>query len=136
VQKLSIYEDCVRVVRIHKWIESEKAGRDLGEEAVRCWIKKHWNGYLRSRWLEHLQGIRHWIELDQDDFGLLLTHFGQLPLVAEIVEQLKNRGENLSIFVWGHKTGQDMEMVIKVLEVLKVNSRRIECTLDINLCMG
>ncbi|MGE3818385.1 MAG: hypothetical protein AB7I30_03045 [Isosphaeraceae bacterium] len=27
----------------HKWIESEKAGRDLGELAISCWIRKYWN---------------------------------------------------------------------------------------------
>jgi len=25
---------------IHKWLESEKAGRDLGQESVKDWIKK------------------------------------------------------------------------------------------------
>ena len=27
-------------IQRHKWIESEKAGRDLGEEAVRDWIHR------------------------------------------------------------------------------------------------
>nr|MBA3544497.1 hypothetical protein [Chthoniobacterales bacterium] len=48
----------------HKWIESEKAGHDLGEAAIRRWVQFHWWGYLRARWLEHLQGKRFWFELD------------------------------------------------------------------------
>ena len=52
----------------HKWIESEKAGRDLGNWAILCWIRYHWNGFLRERWLEHLQGRTYWYELDRE-FG-------------------------------------------------------------------
>ena len=63
-----------------KWIESEKAGCDLGETAIRAWIGQHWRGFLRHRWLEHLQGKTFWIELDQRDFGLLRRAF-QLSLI-------------------------------------------------------
>ncbi|ROQ92094.1 hypothetical protein [Desulfosoma caldarium] len=31
----------------HKWIESEKAGRDLGQEAVFDWIEKYAEGFRR-----------------------------------------------------------------------------------------
>ncbi|MFH1117242.1 MAG: hypothetical protein V1792_25265 [Pseudomonadota bacterium] len=30
-----------REIERHKWIESEKAGRDLGEDAVIDWIRKY-----------------------------------------------------------------------------------------------
>jgi hypothetical protein len=30
-----------REIEVHKWIESEKAGRDLGAEAVIHWIEHH-----------------------------------------------------------------------------------------------
>jgi hypothetical protein len=133
IPRYSVYDYCVRAVQIHKWIESEKAGRDLGEEAVRAWIRKHWYATIRGLWLEHLNGIKFWIELDQDDYGLLQTEFGDHPLVAEIVNQLRGNGENFSIIVWGHDTNQDMDLLIKILEVLNVNSRRIECDLAIIL---
>jgi hypothetical protein len=39
----------------HKWIESEKAGRDIGfERALTDWIIKH-----RSKWRKSRQGIAH-----------------------------------------------------------------------------
>src|SRR3954453_3202788 len=60
MQKCSIYEDCEREADRFKWIESEKAGRDLGEHAIRHWVRQHWSGYLRARWLEHLQGKTFW----------------------------------------------------------------------------
>src|SRR6516162_5872013 len=77
-----------------KWIESEKAGRDLGETAIRTWIRQHWNGFLRQRWIDHLQGKTFWIELDQGDFGLLQTEFRASPLVDPILEHLKFGREN------------------------------------------
>src|SRR6516165_4111811 len=68
VERCSVYIDSELEALRFKWIESEKAGCDLGEEAIRKWVQKHWSGYLRSKWLEHLQGIRFWVELDSDDF--------------------------------------------------------------------
>ena len=38
-------------VEIHKWIESEKANRDLGEEAIKDWIIKH-AAEFRKKWEE------------------------------------------------------------------------------------
>lgn len=32
-------QQCLEIER-HKWIESEKAGRDLGNEAIKDWIKR------------------------------------------------------------------------------------------------
>src|SRR5262245_32323639 len=79
-----------------KWIESQKAGRDLGEAAIRQWVKDHWWGYLRARWLEHLQGNCFWIELDRGDFGLLLKAFrDEQALLDQIVNLLKDGQENL-----------------------------------------
>ena len=37
----SFNEMQLREIERHKWIESEKAGRDLGEEAVFDWIRRH-----------------------------------------------------------------------------------------------
>jgi hypothetical protein len=37
----------------HKWILSEKEGRDLGEEAVKDWIQKH-AAKFRAYWQKRL----------------------------------------------------------------------------------
>src|SRR3954452_8050336 len=93
-------QDCGAIeAQRHKWIESEKAGRDLGEWAIRCWVREHWNGFLRARWLEHLQGRKFWIELDHDDFGLLQTEFGNSQLIELILRQLKAGQENLNLLL-------------------------------------
>jgi PIN domain nuclease of toxin-antitoxin system len=37
--------DQVKEIEIHKWIESEKAGCDLGDRACLDWIKNHAKAY-------------------------------------------------------------------------------------------
>jgi hypothetical protein len=113
-----------------KWIESEKAGRDLGEVAIKTWIRTHWNGFLRQRWLEHLQGKMFWIELDQGDFGLLRTTFRSSPLIDPILDHFKRGWENLDIILWAVGNRLPMGEVFEILETLDVNSRRIECQFD------
>jgi hypothetical protein len=101
-----------------KWIESEKAGRDLGEIAIRHWI------------VEHLQGKTFWIELDQGDFGLLRSAFKSSPLIDPILEHFKHGRENLDIILWALRNRLPMSDVLEILEALDVNSRRIECRFD------
>ncbi len=125
--RMSLHEIGEQEARRFKWIESEKAGRDLGEMAIRTWIRTHWNGFLRHRWLEHLQGTMFWIELDQGDFGLLRTTFQSSPLIDPILEHFKHGRENLDIILWALKNRLPMGEVIEILETLDVNSRRIEC---------
>jgi hypothetical protein len=117
----------------YKWIESEKAGRDLGEWAIRCWVREHWNGFLRARWLEHLQGRTFWIELDDDDFGLLQREFRDSTLIEEILSLLKAGKENLNVLNWALDRHLPMEEVLEILEALNINSRRIEFLLDSRL---
>jgi hypothetical protein len=130
---MSVHDQGEQEAKRHKWIESEKAGRDLGEWAIRCWVREHWNGFLRARWLEHLQGRTYWIELDHDDFGLLLREFRESPLINEIVARLKAGQENLNVLVWALDNGLSMNEVLEVLEALDINSRRIEFMLDSRL---
>jgi len=125
--RLSVHDWGVIEAERHKWIESEKAGRDLGESAIRCWVREHWNGFLRDRWLEHLQGRTYWIELDHNDFGLLQRAFQDSELIDPILEYLKAGQENLDILNWAIDNDLHMEEVLEILEALDINSRRIEC---------
>jgi hypothetical protein len=128
--RLSLHRCGEEEAQRFKWIESEKAGRDLGETAIRRWIGEHWNGFLRHRWLEHLQGKTFWIELDQGDYGLLRTAFQSSPLIDPIVEQFKIGCENLDIILWALRNGLPMNDVLDILLAVDVNSRRIECRFD------
>ena len=124
--KSSVYVECEFEIQRFKWIDSEKAGRDLGETAVRRWVKEHWWGYLRARWLEHLQGKRFWMELDRGDFGLLQRRFKEKTLLLDrILDRLKTGQENLDIILWCLDFAVPFEPVCEILEALDINSRRL-----------
>lgn len=128
--RMSVFDRGVVEAQRHKWIESEKAGKDLGDSAIRCWVREHWHGFLRERWLEHLQGRTFWIELDHDDFGLLQREFRDSLLIDEILERLKSGDENLDVLNWAIDNVLPMDEVLQILETLDINSRRIEFRLD------
>jgi hypothetical protein len=124
--KKSVYRDCAQEVAKHKWIESQKAGYDLGEAAIRQWVQEHWTGYLRAKWVEHLQGKCFWIELDHGDFGLLQSEFQeQAQLLDTILNQLKAGKENLDVLGWACDCHIPLDPVIEILEALDVNSSRL-----------
>lgn len=126
VERHSVYTACQVEIDRYKWIESERAGCDQGEAAVRKWVTKHWNGYLRSCWLEHLQGRRFWVELDRGDFGLLQrAFFDEQVLLDRIVDRLKAGQENLDIICWARQFHLPIDRVLAILEALDINSRRL-----------
>ncbi|MCE9531559.1 MAG: hypothetical protein K8T89_10625 [Planctomycetes bacterium] len=109
-------------------MESERAGCDLGEAALKRWVRDHWWGFLRARWLEHLHGSRFWIELDQNDFGLLdREFFEQRALLNEIVTHLKNGKENLDIIGWAADANIPIGPIMNILERLDINGHRMIC---------
>jgi hypothetical protein len=122
----SVYTECIEEENKHKWIESEKAGYDLGEGCIQRWVEKHWMGYLRARWVEHLQGKCFWVELDRGDFGLLEREFKEhKELLDTILDQLKTGKENLLVLLWAINAQIPTETVISILKALDVNSRRL-----------
>lgn len=122
----SVHECGIDEAMRFKWIESEKAGHDLGEPALLNWVSRHWHGFLRARWLEHLEGKAFWIELDQDDYGLLQREFLDSPLIGEVVTRLKLGHENLDLILWAIEEGRDICELYRILNALDINSRRIE----------
>jgi len=127
-EKCSIHVEGEKEALRFKWIESEKAGRDLGEEAIRRWVQMHWWGCLRAWWIEHLEGKRFWLELDRNDFGLLLGEFrGEEDLLHRILARIKGGQENLDIILWAREANLPMLSVLQILEVLDINSRRLAC---------
>jgi hypothetical protein len=128
MEKSSVFVESEQEALRYKWIESEKAGCDQGESAIRRWVQVHWWGYLRARWLEHLQGKRFWVELDRGDFGLLQNRFSEnTTLLDRILDRFKAGHENLDIILWALDWGLPMNDVIGMLEALDINSRRLVC---------
>lgn len=109
----------------HRWLESEKAGRDLGQEAVLDWSRHYWRYWYRERWIEHLAGERFWAELDRDDFGLLDREFHpNTELVAFVVERIRRGGENLDIIQEALNCNHPADELLEILRLLDINSRR------------
>jgi hypothetical protein len=129
-ERRSVHDHGAVEAKRHKWIESEKAGRDLGMGAIRNWVHTHWNGFLRAKWMEHLQGRTFWIELDHDDFGLLHEAFKTSTLIDPILGRLIAGQENLDVLRWAIDDQLPMAEVFEILEALDINSRRIECKLE------
>jgi hypothetical protein len=118
----SVYDEGELEALRHKWIESERARCDLGESAMRQWVRDHWHGYLRARWIEHMQGARFWKELDRGDFGLLKRDFRDHALLVDrIVDRLKAGQENLQVIQWALDWKLPMDTVLDILEALDVN---------------
>jgi hypothetical protein len=131
MEKCSVHVESEQEALRFKWIESEKAGHDLGEEAIRRWVLEHWWGYLRARWLEHLQGKRFWVELDRGDFGLLQKRFHDNTLLLDrILDRLKDKQENLDIINWALDWGLPVGQLREILEALDINSRRLAHRFD------
>jgi hypothetical protein len=131
MQKASVYAEGEQESLGHVWIESEKAGWDLGEAAVRRWVRRHWPGFVRARWLEHLQGKRFWIEMDRGDFGLLQRRFPEDALLVDrILDRLAAGQANLDILLWAIDWGIPRDRVIAILEVLD-GGRRLAHRFDI-----
>lgn len=129
-EKYSLQDEGWEEADRHKWNESEKAGYDLGEEAIRDWVRKYWNGFLRAKWLDHLYGRKFWIELDQVDFGILRRKFQDSRLLAPILDLLVNGGENLNVIDWAIDENHPMDEVHEILVALHVNSVRLEFQLE------
>src|SRR4051812_286418 len=107
IEQRSLDEESFREADQYKWCLSEYLGYDAGPQAFMAWVNNHWPGFLRARWIEHLQGTRFWVELDRSEFGMLTKEFGEhKAILNEIVEMLKHGGENLTIFCWSQRYKQ------------------------------
>ena len=125
--KKSIYESSKEEIARHKWIESEKAGRDLGEKAIEDWSKNHWYEYLRARLIEHARGQTFWLEIQNCRFGILNQINISNPLLLDrVLDRVMAGFENLDIILWAHRWGLNVSEVIDILEFIDLNSCRLQ----------
>ncbi|MCD8351245.1 MAG: response regulator [Planctomycetaceae bacterium] len=131
VEVKSIFEEASREAYRHKWIESEKAGYDIGDGAIEDWHRRFWHKFVRERWIQHIKGSVFWRELDNNDFGILVKEFEHCREQADaIVSMLEQGGENLDIVQWAVESGQDMTVVLHILGRLDLNAHRLASRLD------
>ena len=125
--RASLYEEAWREVQVHKWIESERQGRDLGDTAIRDWWRRHWPHYCRKKRLEHICGRKLWNEFGEDAFGCLYSMIvtGDL-LVDRILDHLDGGSENLCVINWAIEYGLPSDRVLGILEQIDVNRARLD----------
>lgn len=123
----SLYDEAVREAERHKWIESQKHGRDLGESAIREWYRVHWLRYCRHRRLEHVGGSRCWREFGGDQFGRLYSLIVSGDLLTDrILDRIYNGYENLDVIIWALEWGLPIDRVIDLLAQIDVNRARLD----------
>lgn len=75
----------------HKWIESEKAGRDLGEAAIQDWVSKYakkFRRYWERADLEEVKkGMKELNKKSDKDRKAFMEHMGDL--IDEVEEMLE-----------------------------------------------
>lgn len=105
-----------------RWLESEKAGYDLGEAAIHRWVALHWGAFVRGRALEHLAGVRFWLAMPRADFGALGREFADVPeLVREVMARLAAGADNLTVLQWATDAHVPVNRVCDLLQRVDVN---------------
>jgi len=121
--KQSLYAAAVVEADRHKWIVSERLGRDCGYHAWSEWWCQHWAAFCRHRRIEHVSGECHWEEFDDETFGHFYDHVlcGDL-LLDRILDRVAAGWENLDIFCWGVDWNLPLDRTRQILEVVNINT--------------
>jgi hypothetical protein len=123
---LRVYEEADKAIQQHKWIESKRAGRDLGAEAKRDWIEHHWSTFYRSRLVQHLLGEAFFDEFEPECFGILSVGFGDVAgLLNAVLERIKEGAENLDLLRWGSEEHVPHSRLLQVLIAADINGHRL-----------
>lgn len=122
----SVFEAAFLEARRHRWIESQNAGRDLGDQVFHDWYRRFWWAFLRYRHVEHLLGERAWLEFDVASFGILQKSSGwDGPLAQEIIELYRTGWENLNIIEHALSREYPMGEVHNCLVTINMNDARL-----------
>jgi len=127
----SVYEEAEQAVLEHKWLESEKAGRDLGDEAVLHWTRSHWLRFYRWRFVQHLRGEAYFREFHPRTFAIVTSRSQNSPkLLEDILNQVRDGAENLDIICWAQNHLLPTCPVLEILEAIDINRQRLHPPAD------
>lgn len=127
-----MYEAAIQEADRHKWLVSERHGRDCGYSAWSEWWEKHWSDFCRYRRIEHLRGDCRWREFEEDSFGRFYDLIVSGDLLLDLVlDRVAEGWENLHFACWIHEWGLPRERVMHMLEIVNINtSLRLAPMLD------
>ncbi len=103
----------------HRWWESERYGRDLGNAAYRDWYNRYWPAFCRWRWYEHITGKRWFIEFGAESYGRLADVHSDPDVRFVLHSYLEHGWENLQILYYapGHYSRNALLQVLLALDI-------------------
>ena len=118
-------------IQRHKWIESEKARRDVGHAAVADWLQRFWWRFCRWRRIEHVEGVRRWYEFSHEDFAKIMRPIleddGLMLVIIELMKADHIRVMNdLEVIEWARDMSLPMERVLEILGEIHINVARLD----------
>lgn len=123
---MNIYESARREMAAYKWLQSERAGFDIGTRAEREWTERYWLCFYRARFVEHLRGEAFYDEFGADCHGLVVERLPVPPdLLDRVLDKVQQGAENLDVIHWAVAERISREPVLQILEALDINSRRL-----------
>ena len=119
----SVYDQAWQEAYRHKWIESEKHGRDLGQRAIQEWNRQHFKRFYRwCHWL-HLSGRQCFREFRCEHFASISEP--DCDVDQQVVRLFWDGQENLDIYCRAHGNGWPLERVFRLLLSLDINGTRL-----------
>jgi hypothetical protein len=119
----SVYDAALQEAERHKWLASERFGRDLGPAARREWWIKYWPRFCRYRCIEHLSGQCQWQEFKCEVYGRLSIPQEEADLLVDrIFDRFVEGWENLTFACWLQEWDLPTERVLEILEIVDINA--------------
>jgi hypothetical protein len=123
----SLFEEALCEADRFKWVLSEQYHCDVGPWGRAEWVRRYWPVFLRWKRIEHLIGLRRYVEFDAESFGVLQplqATQGQLVefVVRQVTEEL---WENLDFLCRSSAESYCRVELLEVLRVMGINSLRI-----------
>lgn len=122
----SLYEEGWKEAAKHRWIESQKHGCDLGNNAIDEWVERYWLIYCKFRRLEHVLGHVHWEEFEEPPSLFISKLLNEHDLLLSmILDRVQEGWENLEVILWAYDWGLNMDDVRNILQELDINRARL-----------
>ena len=123
---LRVYEQAEKAIQEYRWIQSEKAGRDLGSDAENEWIEIYWRRFCRSRLVQHVRGETFFEEFGHECFGVVTEDLPEFRHLLETIFALVSEGaENLDLVRWAEVRRLPRDRVLNFLAAIDINSHRL-----------
>ncbi len=126
-RKESLYSGSIHEANRYKWLQSEKLGYDLGENAIREWYQKYWGIYCRIKRLAHVVGQECLQEFDDGPSHLILELLQSNDLLLQLILDRVSEGwENFDVINWAIDWNLPTIRVREILEELNINCARMD----------